>query len=133
MQVDRATIGFVEDSDDDFALLSRVFSEAWNLHRWSTGESAAQAFTGPAPHAAGVEVLLVDHDLPGMDGVAVIEHVRACMGANSPLVCMVSGTGRPGISESALAAGADAFFAKPNSVSGLRELAAAVAALAAAR
>ncbi len=76
---------------------------------------------------------MVDHDLPGINGIAVIERVRACMGEAAPLVCMVSGTGRPGISESALAAGADAFFVKPGNVAGLRDLVEQVSALASSR
>lgn len=126
-------IGFVEDSDEDFALFARVFSRDWELERWPTGEAAVQAFGAVDPRVLGVRVLLVDHDLPGIDGVRVIERIRACPGGDLPLVCMVSGSGRTEIPQRALAAGADAFIAKPEDIAGLRDLAARVAQMAGAR
>ncbi|MEH3052937.1 MAG: response regulator [Patulibacter minatonensis] len=129
----RRQAGFVEDSDEDFALFSRVFSDRWELRRWETGEAATEALARTEAQVAAYEVFMVDHDLPGMNGVAVIERIRASSGGDEPLVCMVSGTGRPGISDSALAAGADAFFEKPGSVAGLRALAAQISALVATR
>lgn len=126
-------MGYVEDNDDDFVVFSRIFSQTWELERWVTGEAAAETLTADADRLAALGVLMVDHDLPGMNGVAVIERVRASAGGHAPLVCMVSGTGRPGISVAALAAGADAFFEKPGSIAGLRQLAAQIAGLAEAR
>lgn len=114
-------------------MFSRVFGRRWELVRWSTGEQAVEAFRSGGGLAAGVAVLLVDHDLPGINGVAVIEHVRASPGGDVPVVCMVSGSGRAEVPAAALGAGADAFIAKPSTATGLRALEAQVAMLAEGR
>lgn len=59
------------------------------------------------------DVVLLDVNMPGMDGFAVLTALRADEATRGSLVVFVSGTGDEDIVERAMAAGADDFLVKP--------------------
>lgn len=127
-----ATIGIVEDSDEDYALLQRVFKGHGPLRRWADAESALAAFEGGAIFDE-LTTLLVDLNLPGIDGFELIARVRALPNGHDPLVCVLSSSGRPTDMRRAEDAGADGYLVKPADVAGLKALPAKIAELAARR
>lgn len=129
---DVARIGIVEDSDEDYALLQRVFKADGSLRRWPDAESALAAFEDGEVFGE-LTTLLVDLNLPGIDGFELITRVRALPGGAAPLVCVLSSSGRPTDMRRAEEAGADGYLVKPADVAGLKALPAKIAALAAKR
>lgn len=119
----QASIAMVEDSDEDFAAFRRVFSRQPNIaaiERWASGEDALAALS--TRDIASLEVLTVDLHLPGIDGIAVVEQIRALPGGRLPAICLLSGSTAPADRERAIEAGADEFIVKPSDLDGLREL-----------
>ncbi|MDQ8044044.1 MAG: response regulator [Solirubrobacteraceae bacterium] len=123
----------VEDSDEDFALFARAFSPSGDIRRWSSGESALASFGSADPSVNECRVLIIDLHLPGMDGVEFIERARALSGGGLPTICMLSSSTDAADEARAVAAGADAFFTKPDDAQSLLALPARIAAVAAAR
>lgn len=130
--VDGVRIGIVEDSDEDYALLKRVFKGHAAISRWADAETALADFADEAVFH-DLSTLLVDLNLPGIDGFELIERVRAMPGGEAPLVCVLSSSGRPADMRRAEAAGADGYLVKPADVAGLKALPAKIAALASKR
>jgi CheY-like chemotaxis protein len=123
-------LAFIEDSDEDFALFQRVFKQCGSLIRWSSGEAALTAFRGGGVDLRGIDALLVDLNLPGMDGVQLIESARALPGGSVPLVCVLSSSQSAADIARATRAGADGYLVKPEDVAGLRGLPRQLAAMA---
>lgn len=130
--IDIARIGIVEDSDEDYALLQRVFKGHGQISRWPDAETALADF-GDGAIFSEVNMLLVDLNLPGIDGFELIARVRAMPGGEDPLVCVLSSSARPADMRRADAVGADGYIVKPSDVAGLRALPAKIAELAAGR
>lgn len=122
-------LAFVEDSDEDFALFSRVFKNFGELRRWPSAEAALQAFLDDAPELRDLDALVVDLHLPGMDGIELIEWARAQPGGDVPTVCVLSSSQSPTDVGRATRAGADGYLLKPDDVTGLRALPAQLAAI----
>ncbi len=57
--------------------------------------------------------VILDIDLPGMDGIQICQKVKSQPSFGKPFVITMTGLDSDGIKEKALAAGADAFFSKP--------------------
>ncbi|HVL76111.1 MAG TPA: hybrid sensor histidine kinase/response regulator, partial [Noviherbaspirillum sp.] len=71
-----------------------------------------------------VDLIISDLAMPGMDGFALMEQVRARYGKKSPLAIAVSGLGRAQDEERALQAGFAAHLTKPVSIDMLMQTAA---------
>lgn len=117
-----APLGIIEDSDEDFAMFSRVFSRCGEIMRWPDAEAALEAFRNGTPDLRGLRAVVVDLNLPGMDGAELIEAARALPGGDVPLFCVLSSSGRPSDRRRAKEAGADGYLVKPNDIAGLRAL-----------
>jgi len=80
--------------DDDFEirnLLSAAFSQqGLSVDTASSGEDAIALIT-QTPYS----VIVVDLVMPGVDGFAVLEHVRARKSENQPVVLVVTGADEP--------------------------------------
>lgn len=126
-------LAIVEDSDEDFAVFMRIFRDRATITRWRTGEVALRAFEQGDPSLAELTILLVDLNLPGIDGSQVIERVRALEGGQALAVCVLSSSNRPEDRERAFEAGADAYLIKPDDIAGLRALPGRIDAIIAAR
>ncbi len=70
--------------------------------------------------ANGICAVITDLDLPGMDGFALIEKLRAEPRSHRLPIVVVSGDTDPSTPERLRALGADAFFAKPYSPAEVR-------------
>lgn len=102
--------------DDDPMIretMRRLFqSEGWNVATYPTAEHFMSA-----PRPAGVDCLLVDHALPGMDGVTLISQLRA-EGSSVPAI-ILTGHGDAAMAVAALRAGAFDLIEKPSSAAEL--------------
>lgn len=111
----------VDDHPAMRALLRKVLERA--------GAASVRDAAGGAEGLAllaqqAAQLILVDQTMPGMDGVAFVEQVRA-QGAAARIM-MITGRGDARTAETARAAGADAVLVKPIAPS---DLLAAIAAL----
>lgn len=131
---DRAeTLAIVEDSDEDFAMFERVFSEFGQIVRWPDAEAALDAFRDGDPALTDVTALVVDLNLPGMDGCELVQAARALPGGDAPVICMLSSSERPSDMRRAEEVGADGYLVKPDDLAGLRALPGRIAEIAAQR
>ncbi|HEU4698955.1 MAG TPA: response regulator [Gemmatimonadales bacterium] len=123
----------VVDDDPDMTRLLRaiIAAEGYAAHHVATGQAALEA-------AGGADIVLLDHHLPDMRGLDVLEAIRAR--ADAPSVVLVTAHGDVGVVAEALRRGADDFLAKdpalgellPQVLERVRRLRALRAALAAA-
>ena len=113
----------VDDHEAMRTLLARVLAKL-GVVRIRTAESGAAALATLARQPA--TLILADRNMPGMDGLAFVEAVRADAASHAAKIIIVSGnTGSEHIA-AAHAAGADAVLVKPVL---LGDLAAAINAL----
>ncbi len=108
----------VEDCDDAVAALQialEVFCGC-RVHHVADGEQAWRALreSSEAPLA-----IVTDLNLPGMDGYELIQQVRADPRMRYVPVMVISAEPDPRAPERVRALGADAFFSKPYSPSGI--------------
>jgi DNA-binding response OmpR family regulator len=94
------------DSDGSAALTAVLRLNGFDAREARTEEDVLTAVreTGPA-------VLVVDLDLPGTDGCALIRRVRRL--PNPPAVLVVTAHTAPGVRRAATQAGAEAYLLKP--------------------
>ncbi len=100
----------VEDDLTVAGLVQEIAEEeTWEVEHRIEGNTALEELASDTDY----NLLLVDHDLPGVNGLELIEHVRGmCHRRYMPIV-MMSGT----LDETAaLEAGADAFLRKPQGI-----------------
>lgn len=121
----------VEDSPEDFAVVQRALTRSGplnGLEHFERAEAAVESL-----HAAGQrpDLLVVDLNLPGIDGVEFIRRVRASPDerVRSIPICMLTSSTRASDRERSTSAGADAYLVKPRRSSELQSLAANVRAL----
>lgn len=71
--------------------------------------------------------VILDIDLPGLDGYQICHKVKNEPSFGKPFVISITGLDHPDVKERALASGSDAFFAKPLDFDALGELVAELA------
>ena len=120
----------VVDDDETSAgyLCKTIRARRWDCERCASGAEALERLE----HAgAGFDAVLVDWNMPGMDGVAAMQAMRQTRhGAELPILLMVSAFGQGKLLHVDGAAAADAVLLKPVTAARLAE---AVQAAAAAR
>lgn len=126
MATSTLTIGVVEDSVEDFDTFTRVFAGGEQFVRWPDGESCLNHLREHGD-LSRFSVLVVDLGLPGIPGVEVIRAIRAMPGGPHAAIFVLSGSVDQASTAAALAAGADDCFVKPNTVAGMRGIAAQIA------
>jgi two-component system chemotaxis response regulator CheB len=101
-----------DDADDYRSLVKAVFSSEADLE--IVGEAADGAACIAGGPAANPDVVLLDIDMPRMNGLDAIVHLRAAM----PDVHVVMLTTAPAVDaeDEAMRRGADAFIEKPRNV-----------------
>lgn len=83
--------------------------ETWEVEHRIEGNAALEQLASDTHY----DLLLVDHELPGLNGLELIEHVRSMFHRRYMPIVMMSGT----LDEAAaLEAGADAFLRKPQGI-----------------
>jgi len=93
----------------------------------SAGLDVVPAGSGPEAlrilreRPGSIRAVITDLNLPGMGGLDLIREVRDDLQTAGVPVIVVSGEPEPGAASRALGAGADAYFSKPYSPSGVRQ------------
>lgn len=100
----------IEDDYTVAALVEEIAEhEAWEVEHRIEGNAALEELASDAQY----DLLLVDHELPGLNGVELIEQVRSMFHRRYMPIVLMSGT----LDETtALEAGADAFLRKPQGI-----------------
>lgn len=124
-------VAIVEDDHDDFAALARVLSLEHVVH-WQSASHALESLKADQPLLAGLAVLVVDLGLPDMHGTELIRTIRALPGGQHPAIFALTGSDAEPDRRAAAAAGADDYYVKPETVAGLRGIAARIADVTAA-
>ena len=100
-------------ADDDPTMrlfLARILERAGHRVACAAadGDEAWTAFVALRP-----ELLLLDLEMPGLDGLEVIRRVRAAEGGDVPFILVITGRDRTEDLTAVLDAGADDYMAKP--------------------
>ena len=111
----RVTVLHVEDSDI-VALMAKEMleSEGWEVETCSDGNAALEKICGPAQY----DLLLLDYDLPGVNGLELVNRARKLVHRAHVPIVVLSATP---VAASARKAGADVFLRKPQDVTVLVE------------
>ena len=107
-------IGIVEDNPQNRALFEAMLRPSYAVRCFASGAEAMEAFRQQAP-----EVVITDIALPGMDGVELLRRMRADEQLSAIPVIAASAHAMNGDRERYLAAGFDAYLAKPIESTGL--------------
>jgi excisionase family DNA binding protein len=117
VEVDASLILIVDDDLDLNLILKRI------IERRLPGKRVAQAFDG---FEAGRKIaefkpalILLDYDLPGINGASLCSRIRSDTSIGRPFVISMTGLDTADVKASLLAAGADDFFGKPLDFEGL--------------
>ena len=117
-----ATILYIEDNPDNSLLVQRALTARGYEVLWAAnGASGIEQAEAHPP-----DLILLDINLPDIDGYEVARRLRAHDGLRAVPIMAVTANALKGDAEKALAAGCDAYIAKPLQ---LHELWARVAAL----
>ena len=123
--VDWNTLAIIDDDKSLNDIMRRFFE------RMDASFSIIQAFDGFEAGAMLAEkrpgFVILDIDLPGLDGNQICRKVKTEQSFGKPFVITITGLASPEVKERALAAGSDAFFAKPLDFDSLGSLVAELA------
>lgn len=103
-------IALVEDNPDNQMLIEVLVEDLEGEFELDQYEDGPSALTGILAHPP--DVVLLDISLPGMDGVAVLQELRASRLAHLPVIALTAHA-MEGDRERFLAAGFDDYVAKP--------------------
>lgn len=113
---------YIEDNPDNLLLIQRaVEGRGYGFLQAEDGESGLRTALTCRP-----DVILLDINLPDIDGYEVVKRIRAHPALQRLPVIAITAKALPGDAERVLAAGCDVYMAKPIQV---RELWAKLAAL----
>jgi two-component system cell cycle response regulator DivK len=113
---------YIEDNPDNLLLIQRaVEGRGYGFLQAADGESGVRAALTSRP-----DIILLDINLPDIDGYEVVKRIRAHPALHHLPVIAITAKALPGDAERVLAAGCDVYMAKPIQV---RELWAKLAAL----
>ncbi|MEH3055050.1 MAG: response regulator [Patulibacter minatonensis] len=119
---ERPLIGLVEDNDLDFHAYRRTFGPVSELRRWESGEALIASLLSEDGLLEQLDLLILDLNLPGIDGVHLAHTVRiAPGGADLPIVVLTGSQAEPDILR-ALEADVTEYEVKPNTAAELRAL-----------
>jgi len=102
------SIAVVEDNPDNRLLLQAILGDMYLLTEYETGIEALEGLTRIVP-----DLVLLDISLPGMDGVEVLQRMRADDRLQSVPVIALTAHAMAGDREKYLAAGFDGYLTKP--------------------
>jgi len=102
------TIAVVEDNADNRLLLHAFLSDRFEIVEFENGPSALDGFKARLP-----DLVLLDVSLPGMDGLAVLAHLRADEKLKKLPVIALTAHAMQGDRERFLKAGFNDYVSKP--------------------
>ena len=104
-----ATILYIEDNPDNSLLVQRALTARGYEVLWAAnGASGIEQAEAHAP-----DLILLDINLPDIDGYEVARRLRAHDGLRAVPIMAITANALKGDAEKALAAGCDAYIAKP--------------------
>ena len=89
-------------------------NEGWQVEACADGAEALERITSDAHY----DLLLLDYDLPGLNGIELLQQARVLAHRRAIPVIVLSGTA---VEEAVMRAGADAFLRKPEDISSVVE------------
>jgi len=109
------TILHVEDNQTVAGMVKETLEdEGWQVEVCADGAKALDRITNDAHF----DLLVLDYDLPGLNGIELLQQVRALAHCREIPVIVLSGTA---VEEAVMQAGADAFLRKPEDISSVVE------------
>lgn len=102
------TIAVVEDNADNRLLLRAFLGDRYEIVEYETGPAALEGFAKQRP-----DLVLLDVSLPGMDGLAVLSHVRASDDLKTLPVIALTAHAMHGDRERFLKSGFNDYVSKP--------------------
>ncbi|MEO9968269.1 MAG: response regulator [Hyphomonadaceae bacterium] len=125
MPRDKHIIMIDDDREDAFLMRRalRAINTDIEFEHVIDSEFFLQDLTETRPSYGKACVLLIDLNMPGIDGFEVIKAVRADVGYRNAEIVMLTSSNREEDQDRALALGANRFATKPNTLHGMSELA----------
>jgi signal transduction histidine kinase/CheY-like chemotaxis protein len=104
----------VDDQEANRTILSTML-RSWKLtvEEADSGETALRQWEQAHAKNRPFHLLIVDKQMPGMDGDELVSRIRALPGGKEPAILMLSSCKTPEAKISALEAGCDAYMTKP--------------------
>lgn len=110
------TVLYIEDNPANLRLVSQLLGRRSNIHLWSAHEPML-GLELAAEHKP--DLILLDINLPGIDGYEVLKHLRQREATRDTPVIAISANAMPKDIEKGLEAGFDDYITKPIDVSAL--------------
>ncbi len=111
------TILYIEDNPDNMMLVERAIESLGCQLLWATDGTQGLAMA----HATHPDVILLDINLPDMEGYHVAQQLRASgNGVSGAPIIAITANALKGDSDKALAAGCNAYLPKPLNTRELR-------------
>jgi len=101
-------IALVEDTPDNRLLVQAMIADRYEITEYEDGPTALEGMAGDVP-----DLVLLDISLPGMDGVEVLQRMRAEERYAKVPVIALTAHAMAGDREKYLAAGFDGYVSKP--------------------
>jgi two-component system cell cycle response regulator DivK len=101
-------IAVVEDNPDNRLLVCALLEDLYELAEYETGDEAL-----PQLRVSPPDLVLLDISLPGMDGMEVLEHIRADSTLRELPVIALTAHASQADKEKFMAAGFDDYMSKP--------------------
>ena len=101
----------VDDDRESNTALRRgleAINDGFTIHQAFDGFDAGRLTSEKKP-----QLILLDINLPGIDGYRLCKNFKEDESLNNPLIISISGMDNPELAQKIMEAGADAFFAKP--------------------
>lgn len=100
---------YIEDNDQNFYLVNFILvAKGWTVTRANNGREGMDLATRDVP-----DLILLDIQLPGMDGYATARELRKLPGLGATPIIAVTSYAMAGDREKALAAGCTGYIEKP--------------------
>lgn len=123
------TILLVDDSEDDVLLAQKVFARLLFPHKLDVAMSGAEALeylncTGKYAKRKNEPpgLLLLDINMPGMDGLELLKKIKADKALRRIPVIMLTSSASPNDIRRSFETGAASYITKPSSFEGYRDL-----------
>ncbi len=107
----------IDDDRESNTALRRgleAINDGYTIHQAYDGFDAGRLTTEKKP-----QLILLDINLPGIDGYRLCKNFKEDESLNNPLIISISGMDSPELAQKIMEAGADSFFAKPIDISKL--------------